>query len=310
MDAAGVALQRPIGHRLFDEARIGHQDIDVVVGADAGRARADLHDGAANADVLDLDIVADRHHPVEDQEQPDTNSLTTPCRPRPTPMPRAPAKTARGRQVQPRRRQGRHRSDHDDAVAGQPLQQIDGLAAAVRPLAHPAQGSRHQPVGGEGDHNDDARADQSAQRQVRPGDAGDLRLLDGGQVQFWIGRVIGLYSASETVKVPVRRAQSDFKSDAEILFPEPAVQPGHDPLGGVFGRHGGGVHHDLGRLGRFIGAVDAGEVLQLARARLPVEPLDVAGLGDGQGGVDVHLHELALAQQVARPCGVRRGRGR
>src|SRR5690606_29303569 len=72
VDAAGVALQRPIDHRLFDEARIGDQDVDVVVGADAYGAGADLLDDAAHAlgpdraghGPADLDIVADRDHAV------------------------------------------------------------------------------------------------------------------------------------------------------------------------------------------------------------------------------------------------------
>ena len=184
MDAAGVALHRPVGDGLFDEARVGHQDIDVVVGADACGARADLHDGAANADVLDLDIIADRYHPVENQEQAGDKLLDHALQTQTHADAQRAGEDGQGRQVQPCRRQGRHDAHRDDAVAGQPLQQIDRLTAAVRALAHPAQRPRHQPMGGEGDQQDHARADQTAQRQIDPGDAGDLRLLNGVEVQL------------------------------------------------------------------------------------------------------------------------------
>ncbi len=67
MDAPGVALERPVGDFALDQAGVRDNDVDVVIGADAGRARADLDDGAAR--IIQFDIIADRHHPVEDQEQ-------------------------------------------------------------------------------------------------------------------------------------------------------------------------------------------------------------------------------------------------
>ena len=54
-----------------------------------------------------------------------------------------------------------------------------------------------------------------------------------------------------------------------------------------------------GSFGRFVGAVDAGEVLELARARLLVEALHVARLGHGERRVDEDLDELALGQHRA-----------
>lgn len=101
MDPPGVALQRPVGDRLFDQPRIGHQDIDVVIGPDPRRARPDLHDGAANADVLDLDIVADRDHPVEDQEQARDELLDHPLQAQTHAYAQAPAKTARDDRFSP-----------------------------------------------------------------------------------------------------------------------------------------------------------------------------------------------------------------
>ena len=54
-----------------------------------------------------------------------------------------------------------------------------------------------------------------------------------------------------------------------------------------------------GCFGRLIGAVDAGEIGQLAGPRLGVEALDVAPLGLGQRRVDEDLDELALGQHRA-----------
>ena len=78
-----------------------------------------------------------------------------------------------------------------------------------------------------------------------------------------------------------------------------AEQAVDDQLGRVLGAGRGGVDADLGLLGRFVGAVDAGEVLELARARLLVEALHVARLGDRERGVDEDLDELALGQHRA-----------
>ncbi len=60
-----------------------------------------------------------------------------------------------------------------------------------------------------------------------------------------------------------------------------------------------GLQHDLGVLGRFIGAVDAGEVFDLACAGLPVKPLGIALLADLQGGVDEDFNELAFIHHLA-----------
>ncbi len=75
----------------------------------------------------------------------------------------------------------------------------------------------------------------------------------------------------------------------------------HDGLGGVLGRGGVGVDVHLGRLGRLVGRVDAGEVGELAAPRLGVEALDVARLGDLERRVDEHLDELALADAARGP---------
>ena len=63
------------------------------------------------------------------------------------------------------------------------------------------------------------------------------------------------------------------------------------------------VDPDLRRLGRFVRRVDAGEVLDLAAARLLVEALRIALLGDRERRVDEDLDELALA---SRPRAMRR----
>src|SRR3712207_2506568 len=63
-------------------------------------------------------------------------------------------------------------------------------------------------------------------------------------------------------------------------------QTRQDLLGRLLGRELGGVDADLGALRRLVGAVDAGEVLQLPGPGLPVEALHVAPLGLGQRSVD------------------------
>ncbi len=54
--------------------------------------------------------------------------------------------------------------------------------------------------------------------------------------------------------------------------------------------------------GGLVGAVDAGEVLQLAGAGLLVEALHVARLGHRQRRVDEDLDELAVAPAARAPC--------
>ena len=55
-----------------------------------------------------------------------------------------------------------------------------------------------------------------------------------------------------------------------------------------------------GSLGRLIGRVDAGEVLQLALPRLAVEALGIASFALGERRVDEDLHELVALQALAR----------
>ena len=89
MDATRVALQRPVGHPILDEGRVGDDDVDVVVGANTRRAWADLRDGAAHP-ALELDIVSDRDHPVEDQEQAGDELLDHALEPQANPYPDGP----------------------------------------------------------------------------------------------------------------------------------------------------------------------------------------------------------------------------
>src|SRR3546814_1546018 len=67
-----------------------------------------------------------------------------------------------------------------------------------------------------------------------------------------------------------------------------------DLLGGVFRADGGRVDTNIGRLGRFVGAVDAGEIFELAAARFLVEPLHIARLGDLDRRIDEDFDELAV----------------
>ena len=70
-------------------------------------------------------------------------------------------------------------------------------------------------------------------------------------------------------------------------------------VGGLFGRHLGRVDADFGLGRRLIGAVDAGEVLELAGARLLVEALDVA-LSATASGVSMKISMNSPSGSIAR----------
>src|SRR5947209_5548417 len=72
-----------------------------------------------------------------------------------------------------------------------------------------------------------------------------------------------------------------------------------DQVRGRFGAELRRVDVDLGVVRDLIGAVDAGEILELPSARLGVEPLGVALFGLGQRRIDEYLDELAWWQHVA-----------
>src|SRR3546814_16328972 len=74
-----------------------------------------------------------------------------------------------------------------------------------------------------------------------------------------------------------------------------------DLLGGVCRADGGRVDTNIGRLGRFVGAVDAGEIFALAAARFLVEPLHIARPGDLDRRIDEDFTELAARDHRAHP---------
>ncbi len=78
----------PIGHTGRDELRIRHDDGDVVVCDDRGRAQRNIHDIAG--DWADFNAVADFDGRSMRRMNPLTRLLVTFCRPKPTP--RAPAR--------------------------------------------------------------------------------------------------------------------------------------------------------------------------------------------------------------------------
>ena len=85
----------------------------------------------------------------------------------------------------------------------------------------------------------------------------------------------------------------------------PLIQPLDHCPGRIGRRELGRQKRDLGLLGGLVGGVDAGEVDELTAARLVVETLGVALLGDRQRRVDEHLEELLGCEQRAghRPLG-------
>ena len=74
-----------------------------------------------------------------------------------------------------------------------------------------------------------------------------------------------------------------------------------DQVGGRLGVHRHRVDPDVGRLGRLVGRIDAGEIGELAGARLAVEALGVAPLGLGERGVDEDLDEVAVGRPSRGP---------
>ena len=88
-----------------------------------------------------------------------------------------------------------------------------------------------------------------------------------------------------------------------------AEQSRGDQLGRFLRAHPRRVDPDFRRFGRLVGAVDAGEIGELAGARLGVEALGVARLGDGQRRIDMDLDELAGARTSRAPSAARRGTG-
>src|SRR4051812_44202481 len=68
-----------------------------------------------------------------------------------------------------------------------------------------------------------------------------------------------------------------------------ALEHADDALGALLRRERRRVEHQLGGLRRLVGRIDAGEVLDLAAPRLPVEPLRIAALREAERRVDEHL---------------------
>ena len=92
-----------------------------------------------------------------------------------------------------------------------------------------------------------------------------------------------------------------------------AVQSGEaevvqNALGHLVGGFLGGVQMQFRCLGGLVGRVDAGEVGDLAGARLGIQALDVARFGHGQRHIDEDLDELARREAFARhaPLGAER----
>ena len=72
-----------------------------------------------------------------------------------------------------------------------------------------------------------------------------------------------------------------------------------DPIGQSLGRVASGIECQLRRLGRFIGLVHAGEILDLARQRALVQALRIAGDDGLERRLNEDLEELALRRRVA-----------
>src|SRR5262249_34401765 len=65
-----------------------------------------------------------------------------------------------------------------------------------------------------------------------------------------------------------------------------------------------GVYEQGGIFGRLVGRGDAGELGDLADARLPVEALDVPGLADLERRAEIYLEEPIRADDLARALAV------
>jgi hypothetical protein len=107
-----------------------------------------------------------------------------------------------------------------------------------------------------------------------------------------------------------RRREADAAEDASDLVVDFAFEPGDDALGGGDRVHRGGVDHQFGGFWGFVGAVDAGEVLQLSGPGLLVEALDVALPRRRPGGCRRRPRRTRRRRGSRGPGGARRGTAR
>src|SRR5262245_18621159 len=96
------------------------------------------------------------------------------------------------------------------------------------------------------------------------------------------------------IPIPLPSKLANTIGDAEV------GEPSDDRRGRGFRRRRAGLDRDFRIERALVGGVDAGEILEFAQPRLPVEALGIALFGDRERRVDEHLDELARLEQVAR----------
>jgi hypothetical protein len=109
-----VAAEAPVRHRARDEFRVRHDQMDVVVRADDGRAGSDLDDVAHH--LVDLDPVADHHGPLEQDDDSGDEVLHDVLEAEADPDAEGGAEGGEARGVHAHRVQGQHASHDPDEV--------------------------------------------------------------------------------------------------------------------------------------------------------------------------------------------------
>jgi hypothetical protein len=79
----------------------------------------------------------------------------------------------------------------------------------------------------------------------------------------------------------------------------------NDEVGRFVRTHRGRIDAQFSIFGRLVRAVDAGEILELAGARLGVEAFDVALFGFGERRIDEDLEELAFRDHLPHHLSLR-----
>ncbi len=161
--AAGVA---PVDDGVGDEAGVGHDEVDVVVRAQDGGARADLRD--LRGELVDLDPVADLEGALDQDDQARHEVLDDVLQAEADPDPQRGAEGGEGRRPDPDRLQGHERAEDEHRVAREAPQHVAHADRQVGPREESIRNQlARQP-------RDDVRPDEDDDRrhEARRGDGG------------------------------------------------------------------------------------------------------------------------------------------
>lgn len=173
MDAPRLALQRPVGEAVLDQTRVRHEDIDVVVGADAHAARTDLMHDAAHIAVRQFNVIADIDDRIEQQHQAGHEFLDHALQAKTHADAERACEHRDRTQIETDGRQREQDADDGNAIGCEFFEDIERRAAARRAAAKARNQVRNDARNEDG-KNDDRRGDDHAGQ-------GDRRAADIGE---------------------------------------------------------------------------------------------------------------------------------